>query len=119
MLSDATLSDAILDRTALGRTPSARRVLGRTRAPPWAAAFGSGAKDGAREMVVEAGDDLGPVTCWKFGDDTIDCSDALADALPAGGASTTVPLAGTHLTPVFFKLSATDVDPRLGAPGPG
>ena len=44
---------------ALGRTPSARRVLGRTRAPPWAAAFGSGAKDGAREMVVEAGDDLG------------------------------------------------------------
>ena len=65
--------------------------------------------------VREAGDDLGPVTCWKFGDDTIDCSDALADALPAGGASTTVPLAGTHLTPVFFKLSATDVDPRLGA----
>ena len=65
--------------------------------------------------VREAGDDLGPVTCWKFGDDTIDCSDALADALAAGGASTTVPLAGTHLTPVFFKLSATDVDPRLGA----
>ena len=26
-----------------------------------------------------------------------------------------MPLAGTHLTPVFFKLSATDVDPRLGA----
>ena len=65
--------------------------------------------------VREAGDALGRVTCWKFGDDAIDCSDALADALPAGGASTTVPLAGTHLTPVFFKLSATDVDPRLGA----
>ena len=56
-----------------------------------------------------------PLSIWRFDGDELDSSEELLEALPdstARGASVTS-LQGGHLSPVFFRLDPSDLDPAL------
>lgn len=50
---------------------------------------------------------------FRFEDDRLDSSDGLLDALPTGAPRDVTTLDGTHLSPVVFRLTASDIDPAL------
>jgi len=52
---------------------------------------------------------------WRFEDDTLDSTERLLEVLPADAPRSFLELRGLrgHLTPVCFRLSASDIDPSL------
>lgn len=55
-----------------------------------------------------------PTTLWRFGNDNLDSSDDLLQALPPSAPRSVAVLEGTHLSPVVFRLAASEIDPSLG-----
>ncbi len=65
------------------------------------------------EEAVSEGYAAPDTAVFRFDGDRLDNSDALLEALPESAPRSVTRLAGTHTSPVAFRLSASDIDPAL------
>lgn len=68
-----------------------------------------------RQLVQESFPAETTTTLWRFISDDLDCADTISPSFPPTALVNELELPGSHLSPVAFSISLTDIDPVLGA----